>query len=69
MSQISGHGYIALGHTYVSVLYGPFYPQAIPELMAYISLNICCSQDYEGLAWVRYDMSFHRQAAASENRN
>ena len=54
--------------TYVSVL-GPFYPQAIPELMAYMSLIIRCSQDYEGLAWVRYDMSFRRQAAASGNRN
>ena len=55
--------------TYVSVL-GPCYPQAIPELMAYMSLIIRCSQDYEGLAWVSYDnMSFRRQAAASGNRN
>ena len=54
--------------TYVSVL-GPAYPQAIPELMAYMSLIIRCNQDYEGLAWVRYDMSFRRQAAASGNRN
>ena len=34
---------------YVSVL-DPFYPQAIPELMAYKSLIIHCSQDYEDLA-------------------
>ena len=54
--------------TYVSVL-ASFYPEAIPELMAYMSLIIRCSQDYEGLAWVRYDMSFCRQAAASGNRN
>ena len=33
---------------YVSVL-GPFYPQAIPELMACMSWIIQCSQDYEGL--------------------
>ena len=54
--------------TYMSVL-GPFYLQAIPELMAYMSLIIRCSQDYEGPAWVCYDMSFQHQAAASGNRN
>ena len=54
--------------TYVSVL-APFYLQAIPELMAYMSLIIRCSQDYEDLAWVRYNMSFHCQASASGNRN
>ena len=34
--------------TYVSIL-GPLFPQAIPELMAYMSLAIRCSQDYDGL--------------------
>ena len=64
------YGYLvmAIFGTYVEVL-APFYPQAIPELMAYVPLVIRCSQDYKGLAWVRYDMSFHRQAAASGNRN
>ena len=54
--------------THVSVL-GSFYPQPIPELMAYMSLMIRCSQDYEGPAWVHYDMSFQHQAAALGNRN
>ena len=54
--------------TYILVL-GPVYSQAIPELMAYMSLIIRCSQDYEGLAWVCYNMSFRCQAAASGNRN
>ena len=53
--------------TYVSVL-GPTYPSAIPELMAYMSLILHCSQDYDGLAWMCYDMAFCRQAASSGNR-
>ena len=48
---------------------GPLYPQAISKLMAYMSLIIQCSQDYEGLSWIHYDMSFCHQAAASGNRN
>ena len=52
---------------YVSVL-GPAYPAAIPELMAYMTLIVCCSQDYANLAWVRYDMAFRRQAAIAGNR-
>ena len=52
--------------TYMSVL-GPSFPEAIPELMGYMSLIIRCSQDYEGLAWVQYDMAYRRQAAASGN--
>ena len=47
---------------YVSVL-GPAYPTAIPEFMAYMTLIVRCSQDYAGLAWVRYDMAFRCQAA------
>ena len=53
--------------TYVSVL-GPVYPSAILEMMAYMNLIVLCSQDYEGLAWVRYDMAFQRQAATSGNK-
>ena len=51
----------------MSVL-GPAYPTAIPELMAYMTLIVRCSQDYAGLAWVRYDMAFRRQAAIAGNR-
>ena len=54
--------------TYVSGL-SPFYLQAIPELMAYMSLIIRCSQDYEGLAWVHYIMSFQLQAVVSGNKS
>ena len=28
---------------------GPAYPTAIPELMAYMTLIVPCSQDYAGL--------------------
>ena len=65
MSRISGHGYIALGHSISAI---PFLPTSHPELMAYMSF-IQCNQDYKGLAWVHYDMSFHQQAAVSGNRN
>ena len=53
--------------TYVSVL-GPHAPEAIPELMAYMATIIRVSQDYQGLAWVRYDAGFRRQAALTGNR-
>ena len=53
--------------TNVSVL-GPVYPTAILEMMAYMNLIICCSQDYEGLAWVRYNMAFQWQEATSGNK-
>ena len=48
--------------TYVSVL-APGQPQRIPELMAYQATIVRASQDYAGLAWVRYDAAFRRQAA------
>lgn len=42
-------------------------PQLIPELMAYLATIVRVSQDYTGLAWVRYDTAFHRQAALTGN--
>ena len=53
--------------TYVSVL-APSQPELIPELMSYMSLIIRVSQDYSGLAWVRYDAAFRRQAALTGNK-
>ena len=38
-------------------------PTMLPELMAYMSHIIRVHQDYSGLAWVRYDAAFCRQAA------
>ena len=35
----------------------------IPEFMAYMTTIVKVSQDYSGLAWVRYDATFRRQAA------
>ena len=52
--------------TYVSVL-APLYPEHVPELMAYMTTIIRASQDYAGLAWVRYDSAFRRQAALTGN--
>ena len=53
--------------TYVSVL-APSQPDLAPELMSYMSLIIRVSQDYAGLAWVRYDSAFRRQAALTGNK-
>ena len=47
---------------FVSVL-GSQHPSRIPELMAYQATIVRASQDYAGLAWVRYDSAFRRQAA------
>lgn len=33
-------------------------PQLIPKLMAYLNIIARVSQDYTGLAWVRYDAAF-----------
>ena len=52
---------------YVSVL-APSQPDLIPKLMSYMSLIIRVSQDYSGLAWVRYDAAFRRQAALTGNK-
>ena len=53
--------------SYVSVL-GPQFPKVIPELMAYMTTIVRVSRDYTGLAWVRYDAAFRRQAALTGNR-
>ena len=39
----------------------------VPELTAYMTTIICVSQGYAGLAWVRYDATFRRQAALTNN--
>ena len=38
-------------------------PELVPELMAYQATIIRVSQDFAGLAWVRYDQAYRRQAA------
>ena len=47
----------------------PAHPETIPELMAYMSMIVRVSQDFAGLAWVRYDPGFRRQAALTGNRS
>ena len=42
-------------------------PSLIPELMAYMAAIVRVSQDYAGLAWVRYDAAYQRQAALTGN--
>ena len=51
---------------YVSVRAPPA-PHLIPELMAYMATIVRVSQDFSGLAWVRYDTAFRRQAALARN--
>ena len=53
--------------TFTGILGGQF-PEAIPELMAYLITISRVSQDFAGLAWVRYDSAFRRQAAITGNR-
>ena len=52
---------------YVSVL-ASRYQGVVPELMAYLVTITHLSQDFSGLAWVRYDATFRRQAAITGNR-
>jgi hypothetical protein len=42
-------------------------PEMIPEMMAYQTTIARVSQDYAGLAWMRYDAAFRRQAALTGN--
>ena len=52
---------------HVSVL-ASRYHAVVPELMAYLVTITRVSQDFSGLAWVRYDTAFRRQAAITGNR-
>ena len=52
--------------SYVSVLASQF-GEAVLELMAYMVTITRVSKDYSGLAWVRYDSAFRRQAANTKN--
>ena len=53
--------------TYVRVL-ASAHPTLIPEFMGYMGTIVRASQDFAGLAWVRYDTSFRRQAAQTGHR-
>ena len=53
--------------SYVSVQ-GSQYPEAIPELMAYMAMIVRSSQHFKDLAWLWYDVGFRRQAALTKNR-
>ena len=62
------HTWLQCFAMYAGVL-GKHHPSAIPELMAYMVTISQASQDFDGLAWVRYDAAYRRWAAASGNRN
>lgn len=51
---------------YVGVMLSK-HPEAVPELMSYMVSIVRASEDYDGLAWVRYDAAYRRQAAANRN--
>ena len=61
------HTWLQCFAVYCSVL-GSHDPACVPELMAYLITIARVSQDYTGLAWVRYDAAFRRQAAITGNR-
>ena len=51
------------------VVRGAAAPKLIPELMAYQVTIVRVSQDFSGLAWVRYDQAYRRQAALTGHFN
>ena len=44
------------------------FPADVVEMLAYMSQIHKASQEFVGTAWVNYDTTFRRQAAASGNR-
>jgi hypothetical protein len=44
------------------------YPEAVPELLAYMILIIRTSREFAELAWAQYDASYRRHAANVGNR-
>ncbi len=61
------HTWLQCFALYSGVL-GRHEPNVIPELMAYMITISRAIQDFYGLAWVRYDSSFRRNAAVTGNR-
>ncbi len=61
------HTWMQCFATYAGVL-DRRYPEAIAELMAYLICLVRVSRDFQGVAWVRYDAAFHRQASITGNR-
>ena len=51
-----------------SAVRGAHSPEMLPELMAYLSTIVRVSQEFIGLAWVRYDVGFRQQAAATRSQ-
>ena len=50
-------------NTYISVV-ALRDPQRIPDLLAYSSLIVQASKDFQGMPWLAYDTHFRKQAAA-----
>eukprot|EP00731_Ephydatia_muelleri_P016296 Em0009g720a len=44
------------------------YPEAVPELLAYMILIVRSSREFAELTWARYDTEYRRHAANSGNR-
>ena len=61
------HTWLQCFALYCGVL-GRYDTTTIPELMAYMITISRASQDFSGLAWVRYDSAFRRNAAVTGNR-
>ena len=67
VTEIFTYAMRRLDRSYVSVLSSHF-AESVPELMAYMVTITRVRQDFTGLAWVRYDASFRRQAAITGTR-
>ena len=66
--MIDFHTWLQCFATYSSVI-GGTNPLVFPELMAYLIKISIVSQDLSGLAWVRCDSAFRRQAAIPGNKH
>ena len=61
------HTWLQCFGTYCAIL-GRHFAAVVPELMSYLVTISRAHQDYAGLAWVRYDAAYRRNAAVLGNR-
>ena len=61
------HTWVQCFAVYVGVM-SHKYPEAVPELLAYMILIVRSSREFAELTWARYEADYRRHAASSDNR-
>ena len=61
------HTWVQCFAVYIGVM-SQKYPEAVPELLAYMILIVRSSREFAELTWARYDSEYRRHAANSGNR-